>query len=83
MHNAKEMAFKCLDTLYNATGQTPVDKTMYNELKKFLENSNIADIKQTEEYLKMENQLFVAKQLNEIYKIRINRAATILSGRKD
>ena len=83
MQNAKEMALKCLDTLYNATGQTTVDKTMYNELKKFLENSNIADVKQTEEYLKMESQLFLAQQLNDIYKNRIDKAAIILSGRKD
>jgi hypothetical protein len=83
MNNGKEMAMKCLDTLYNATGQSPVDKTMYNQLKKFLENSNIPNIKETKEYQDMERQWFLENQLCRIYKARLNKINNIITGRYD
>lgn len=79
----KETAIKYLEALYNSTSQTQVDKAMYDGIIKYIEQSEVTNIKETKEYLDMERQWYLAQQLCDIYKNRVKSAATILSGKYD
>lgn len=79
----KETAIKYLETLYHSTSQSEVDKAMYDGIKKYIDKSEVTNVKETEEYLNMERQWFFEHQLCDIYKNRVRKAATILGGKYD
>ena len=79
----KEMAINLLDALYNSTSQTEIDKAMFDKLKKYIEKSEITNVKETEEYKNMERQWFFEHQLCDIYKNRVKKASIILNGKYD
>ncbi len=75
---SKEMALKCLDALYNSTNQSQVDKTMYNALKTYVENSETSDLKKRKEYQDLEREWFYENQLRNIYKRKLDKILAIL-----
>ena len=81
MNTTKEQAKEYLKALYNATGQTEVDETLYDRVLKYIENTGTD--KESKEYKDMERQWYMADQLCKIYKNRVRRAASILSGNYD
>lgn len=83
MKITKDKAIECLETLYNLEGNSQSAKIMYDNLKRFIEQSEIIDIKKTKEYKNLERQWFLENQLCDIYKNRLRKAATILSGKYD
>lgn len=83
MKNTKDMAIKCLDTLYNSTNQSEVDKTMYDRLIKYIEQFDMSQVKETKIYKDLELEWFHEKQMCEIYKARLRKIDNILTGRFD
>ena len=81
MNITKEQAKEYLKTLYNTTGQTKVDEVLYDRVLKYIENTGTD--KESKEYKDMERQWYMADQLCKIYKSRVRRAASILSGKCD
>ena len=79
----KETAIKYLETLYNSTSQSEVDKAMYDGIKKYIDKSEVTNVKETKEYEDMERQWFFEHQLCDIYKNRVRKAASILGGKYD
>ena len=77
------MAEKCLETLYNATNQSEIDKNMYKNLKGFIEQCEITKVKETKEYQELERQWFLENQLCRIYKARLKKIDNIITGRFD
>lgn len=83
MKITKEMAKECLETLYNLEGGSLSAKVVYDNLKKYIEETDIIDVKQTEEYKNLERQWYFENQLCNIYKNRVKRSSTILNGKYD
>lgn len=83
MKIGREIAEKCLETLYNATNQNEIDKNMYKNLKEFIEQCEIAKVKETKEYKELERQWFLENQMCRIYKARLRKIDNIITGRYD
>lgn len=79
----EKMEIKYLDALYNSTSQTELDKTMYNKLKKYIEQNDIENVKETKEFKDMERQWFLENQMCRIYKARLRKINNIITGRHD
>ena len=79
----KDVILDYLETLYNSTGQTEVEKVMYDKIKKFIEQCEIPNVKETKEYKQLERQWFLENQLCNIYKARLKKIDNIITGRYD
>ena len=75
---SKKQALDYLKTLYNGTGQSKVDETMYNQILAYIENTS--DIVKSKEFLEMESRCYVAEHLSKLYRLRINNALAALEG---
>ena len=96
--HTKDMAIECLETLFNSSGQTQIDRNMYNYLKGFIEQKDevkvvknegvLRDLRkrfleQDEEITKLKRQLELQMELANLYKSRVKKAFAILKGNND
>lgn len=83
MEITKDNAKECLETLYTMEGKTASAKVLYDNLNRYIEQTDVSNVKETKEYKDMERQEYLANQLCAIYKARLKKIDNIIAGRYD